>query len=162
MEEKDNITIEEDENSESKIKKIKEQLKTCQKEKEEYLDGWQRAKADFVNARREEEKKREEFVRFSNQVLILDILPVLDSFDLAAENIKDKGFYLVRNQIGDILKRYGLEVIKTKEEKFNPEVHEAIQEVESEKESGTIIEEIQRGYKLHNRVLRPAKVKVSR
>lgn len=151
-----------DKNIESKIKKIKDKLKKCQKEKEEYLNGWQRAKADFINARKEEEKKREEFIKFSNQMLMTDILPVLDSFELAIENSKDKGFTLIRSQLSDVLEKYGIEEIKSEQEKFNPNLHEVIEEVESEQESGIIIESVQKGYKLNNKTLRPAKVKISK
>lgn len=147
----------------SKVKKIKEQLKKCKKEKEEYLDGWQRAKADFINARKEEEKRQEKIVKLSNQFLLMDILPVLDSFELAFKGSeKDKGFYLIKSQLENVLKKYGLEVMKTKDQKFNPEFHESVAEIESEKESGIVVEEIQKGYKLHGKILRAARVKIAK
>jgi molecular chaperone GrpE len=159
----EDIKIEqEDESLEEKIKKLKDKLKKCQKEKEEYLDGWQRAKADFINARKEEGEKREEFTKFANSLLISEILTVLDSFDLALQNTKDKGLQLIKAQLCGILKKHGLESIKTDGKKFNPEFHESIEEVKSEKESGMVVEEIQKGYLLHNKVLRPAKVKISK
>lgn len=164
----DDINIEEESQEPGdKLKKLKEKLKKCQKEKEEYLDGWQRAKADFINSRKEEEKRREELVKFSNFMLISEILPVFDSFDLAfsgkEENEKSsKGFLFIKSQLEDILKKYGLEVIKALGEKFNPELHESVGEVESDKESGIVIEEVQKGYMLNGRVLRAAKVKISK
>lgn len=163
----DDIKIEKEEdannNVDSKVKKLREGLKKCKKEKEEYLDGWQRAKADFINARKEDEKKQEKLVKFSNQFLLTDILPVLDSFELAfKDSEKDKGFYLIKSQLEDALKKYGLEIIKTESEKFNPEFHESVAEVESKEESGTVLEVVQIGYMLHGKVLRPARVKISK
>lgn len=165
---KDNIKIEKDdgdERIESKVKKLKEQLKKCKKEKEEYLDGWQRARADFVNARKEEEKRQEHLIKLSNQFLLTDILPVLDSFELALKNLEEignKGIYMIKSQLEDTLKKYGLEVIKTKDQKFNPEFHESVEEMKSEKKTGTIVEEVQKGYTLHKKVLRPSRVKIAK
>jgi len=147
---------------ESKFKKLKEKLKKCQKEKEEYLAGWQRAKADFINFKKDQEKQQMEFAKFSNTLLVSEILLVLDSFDLALQNNKDNVLLLIKSQLNDILKKYGLEEIKTKNEKFNPEFHEAVEEVESGKESSDIIEEVQKGYMLHGKVLRATKVKISK
>lgn len=159
----DDIKIEEEgEELNDKLKKLKGKLKKCQKEKEEYLAGWQRAKADFINSRKENEQRQKEFAKFANGLLISELLTVLDSFDLATKNSKDKGFALIKSQLKDILKRYELEEIKTTGEEFNPEFHEAIEEVESEKESGIIIEEIQKGYTLHSKVIRASKVKISK
>ncbi|MBU1178891.1 nucleotide exchange factor GrpE [Patescibacteria group bacterium] len=160
-EEKINIE-EEDESIEAKVKKIKEKLKKCQKDKEDYLAGWQRARADFINARREEEKRRAEFTKFANELLVSEILVVLDSFDLALENNKEKNLQVIKIQLEGILKKHGLETIKASGEKFNPEFHEAMEEVESKEESGIVVEELQKGYLLHNKVLRPTKVKISR
>lgn len=163
MQENNDIKIEEEgEGLSDKLKKLKDKLKKCQTEKDEYLAGWQRAKADFINFRKEQEKQQKEIIKFSNTILIYELLLVLDSFDLALKNNEDKGLYLIKSQLDDILKKSELTVIKTIGEKFNPEFHEAIEEVESEKESGIIVEELQKGYLLHNKVLRASKVKISR
>ena len=148
-----------------KVKKIQEKLKKCQELKEEYLDGWQRAKADLINARKDDERRNQEFLKFANAALIFEILPVLDSFDLAfaSEDSKfSKGIFLIKMQLEDVLKKYGLEAIKSVGEKFNLQLHEIVQEVESEKEEGIIAEEIQKGYLLNGKVLRPARVKISK
>jgi len=151
-----------------KVKQLQEKLKKCQELKEEYLNGWQRAKADLINARKEDERRNQEFLKFANSALISDILPVLDSFDLAfaAESEKDskfsKGIILIRMQLEDVLRKYGLETIKSIGEKVNLQMHEIIGEVESEKEEGVIIEELQKGYLLYGKVLRPARVKISK
>lgn len=170
----DDIKIEnENEKIEDKLKKLKQQLRQCKKEKEEYLDGWQRSKADFINARKEEEKKREELIKYSDSVIINDILPVLDSFDLAfkfgngssSKNSSDKtnkGFVLIESQLHTALKQHGLEVIKCVGHQFNPELHEAVEEIESKEKDGIIVEEIVKGYTLHDKVIRAAKVKIAK
>ncbi len=160
------IDEEGDSSFQEKIKKIQEKLKKCQELKEEYLDGWQRAKADLINARKDDERRNQDFLKLANAVLISDILPVLDSFNLALEAHKNeefsKGILLIKMQLEDALKKYGLEEIKSLGEKFNLQFHEIIQEMESEKEEGIITEEIQKGYLLNGKVLRPARVKISK
>ena len=150
-----------------KVKKIEEKLKKCQELKEEYLNGWQRAKADLINARKDDERRNQEFFKFANASLVAEILPVLDSFDLAFQREEgdakfSKGIFLIKIQLEGILKKYGLEVIKSVGEKADLQFYEIVGEVETEKEEGIIIEELQRGYLLYGRVLRPAKVKVSK
>ena len=141
-----------------KIKKMREELKLCQKEKAEYLAGWQRAKADFINARRDEEKNRAEFTKFAAEKVLLEILAVADSLELSG-NADSKPIY---NQLMDILKKEGVEPIEALGKKFNPLEHEALdkKEVLDEKEDNMVVEELQKGYMIHNRVLRPSKVKV--
>ena len=83
----EDIIIEEDESSlQDKIKKLQEKLKGCNKEKEEYLAGWQRAKADFINARREEEEKRRDLIKFSEEDIINELLVLTDGFEAAFNN----------------------------------------------------------------------------
>lgn len=162
-------TIEEGEEPQfqEKIKQLQEKLKKCQELKDEYLLGWQRAKADLINARKEDERRNQEFVRFAAAALISEILPVLDSFDLACvEAEKDskfsKGLFLIKMQLKDILRKFGLEEIKSLDEKPNLQFHEIVGELESDKEEGVIIEEFQKGYLLNGKVIRPARVKVSK
>ncbi len=149
-----------------KVKEIKEKLKKCQELKEEYLNGWQRVKADLINARKDDERRNQDFAKFANFMLISDILPILDSFNLALENEKDskfsKGVLLIKMQLEDILGKYGFSSIKSAGEKINLQLHEIVGEVESEKEEGIVIEEIQKGYLLNGRVIRPARVRVSK
>lgn len=161
--------IEEDFGSEAenKIKKIKNELKECRKKAEEYLAGWQRARADLINARRDEEKNREEMAKYANERIIRDTLNVLDSLDQAAADpgMEEKwrtGFERIRNQLLQIMRGYGVGVIESAGEKFNPEEHESIAE-ESVPDPGKdqiILQELQKGYKMQNKVLRPSKVKV--
>ena len=151
-----------EEKGDKKVKKAKDELKACQKERAEYLAGWQRAKADYINLQREHEKKIADYFKFANEGLILEILPILDSFEAAIKNGGDKGIEQLYNQLLGVLKNNGLESIKALGEKFNPELHEVIETVKSDKGEGIVVEEIQRGYKLHGKVIRPSKVKIGK
>jgi molecular chaperone GrpE len=144
-----------------KIKKIKAKLKQCQKEKEEYLAGWQRARADLINYKKEQEQKISDYYKFANQSLITEILMVLDSFEQSLKHKKDDGLLQIYNQLKNTLKNNGLEEIKAIGEKFNPEFHESIGEVKGKK-PGFIVEEVQKGYKLNNKVIRPSRVKINK
>jgi molecular chaperone GrpE len=147
-----------------------DELSKCQKEREEYLDGWKRAKADLINYKKDEAKRFEAVIKFSNEALVRDLVNVLDSFDLAlvvleneADSKKEKGLYLIRQQLEDILKQNGLErIIISVGQPFDPALQEAVAEVESDKPSGTIIEEVERGYLLNGKLIRPARVKVAK
>ncbi len=156
----------------SELKKMREKLKECQKQKEEYLTGWQRAKADFINARNEEEKRREEFKNFAETSLVLDILPIADSFEKAFSDKSwdslDKtwqaGIKSLYGQLMNVLKEHSLEFIKSEGEKFNPQEHESVgeAEVDGEAEDGTVVREVRKGYKMKGKVLRPAQVEVGK
>jgi molecular chaperone GrpE len=146
-------------------------LEEAEKLKNEYLAGWQRARADLINYKKEELERVGELIRFSANGLILKILPILDNFEIAEkklpENLKNdenvKGTLQIKNQILNFLKEQGVEEIKSVGERFDPNFHEVVEEVEAkDKEPGTIVEEIQKGYKINGRLLRPAKVKVVR
>lgn len=149
-------------------KKEKDELLKCQKEREEYLDGWKRAKAELLNYKKDEAQRFEQIIKLANEDLIKDLLVVLDSFDLGLaalekEGLAQKGMYLIRYQLEDILKSHGLEPISVSEgQPFNPATQEAIAEVESDKPSGTVIEEVEKGYLLNGQIIRPARVKVSK
>ena len=143
-----------------KLKKVKDKLKSCEKERAEYLAGWQRAKADLINYKKEQEQKISDYYKFANEGLILELLPVLDSFEQALKHKKDEGIQQLYNQLKNILKSNGIEEIKAVGEKFNPEFNEAVEEIKGKK--GVIIEETQKGYLLNKKVIRPSKVKVGK
>ena len=177
-----------------KIEDLQKKIEECEKTKAEYLAGWQRARADFINYKKEEMERIEQFLKYGEEEFILKILPVLDNFDLAArqnltENLsgqeKEKidkvvqGFLQIKNQLLEFLKERGIEEIKTIGEKFDPNFHEAVGEIETkDKEPGTmgeedksasstfpsgqVIEEVRKGYTINSRLLRPAKVKVTK
>jgi len=153
------------------IEELKKKLEEVEKLKNEYLAGWQRARADFLNYKKEELERLGEMVKYAGESLILKILPILDNFEIAEkklpENLKNdenvKGILQIKNQILNFLKEQGVEEIKSVGERFDPNFHEVVEEVEAkDKEPGTIVEEIQKGYKINDRLLRPAKVKVSK
>ncbi len=164
---KDNSTEAE---KKEEVKEAKEtaELARCQKERDEYLAGWQRARADFLNYKKDEVKRFEEIVRFSNEELLKELIGVLDSFDLGLaalekEGKAEKGIYMIRSQLEDILKQHGLERIQLKVgDKFDPATSETIAESESDKPAGEVIEIIEVGYRLNGKLLRPARVKVSK
>ncbi len=178
--EKESKEKEDKKRDQTKLEEIEQRLKECQKQKDEYLAGWQRTRADFLNYKKEEIERVEEILKYANLDLILKILSVLDNFDLAEKELlkclKDdenvdavrnkisngvKGVLQIKTQILDFLKNQGIEEIKAVGEKFDPNFHEAVEEVEAEdKESGMVAEETQKGYILHGKVIRPTKVKV--
>ena len=148
---------------------IIQKLKECQKQRDEYLAGWQRVQADFLNYKKQEAERLKEMTKYVNIGIVLKILPILDNFDLAEKNLSkelkdDKnvfGILQIKTQILDFLKSQNIEEIKAVGEKFDPNFHEAIEQVEIKNgESGIVAEEIQKGYKLNGRVIRPAKVRV--
>lgn len=169
----DDLQYEDDEELENPaqaLKKLREKLKTCEKEKKDYLDGWQRMRADFANARKEEETRRGEMIKFAAEGLVDDLIPVLDSFSMAFGNKEAwekvdanwrKGVEYIYAQMYSILESRGLTEIGKVGEQFDPRLHVAIEEIPtpSEKEADTVAEVIQKGYRLHNKVIRPAKVK---
>lgn len=147
---------------------LREKLAAAERQRDEYLAGWQRAKADFINYKKEEFAHLEEVARYGSEDLIKDLISALDNFDLGLRALEkagpvEKGVYLIRSQIEDILKKRGLEKIAIKPgDPFDPAVAEAIAEIESERSPGTIVEEIEPGYRLYNRILRAARVIVAK
>ena len=141
------------------IGEIKKELEECQKKSEEYLAGWQRSRADFLNYKKEEIERITEVLKYANEGLILEILPALDSFEKAEKQVPknetSEGFLQIKAQLQDFLKKQGVEEIKSVGESFDPNFHEAIEGTE-----GVISEEIQKGYKLNGKVIRPARVKI--
>ena len=144
-----------------KLKKLRVELKECEKQKAEYLAGWQRTKADFINARKDEEKARAEFAKFAAERVLREMLAVADSL-LARRSFSEGGEDPIYQQLLEILKREGVEPIEASGIKFDPMRHEALEQVEvnDKEKDGVIMEELQKGYMIHNRVLRPSKVKV--
>ena len=155
---------------EKKQEEALDELSKCRKEYDEYLDGWKRAKADLINYKKDEAKRFEAIVKFSNEALIKELINVLDSFDLALVALEveedkktQKGLYLIRQQLEDILRQNGLErIIVSVGQSFDPALQEAVATIELDKPSGTIIEEVERGYLLNGRLIRPARVKVAK
>ena len=149
----------------------KKELEKCEKQKQEYLAGWQRARADFLNYKKEETERIGQVLFFGLSEIVLKILPILDNFNRAEKklpvdlknNPDIKGILQIKSQIDDFLKNYKIEEMKTIGKKFDPNFHEAVEQIEAKgKEKGIIVEEIQKGYLIQGKVLRPAKVKVAK
>ena len=149
---------------------LKKQLKDCQQLARDYLAGWQRAKADFENYKKEEARRTGELIGFAKAGWLLELLRVFDNFERIEQHLphdfKDddwaKGVLMVKTQLLEFLKTEGVEEIKTEGEKFNPQFHEAVEQVEDKnKEAGRVVEVLEKGYLLNGRVLRPSKVKVA-
>lgn len=160
----DEIVYEESEFAEDKIKSSKDKLKACEAQKQEYLDGWQRAQADIINIKRRVEEEKREFAKYANENLILDILSTLDSFDMAFKNKESweavsenwrKGVEFIYNQLLATLRNYGVEELNPIGEEFDPKKHHAV-----EGDEGKIIEVVLKGYSLNGKIIRPAQVKV--
>ncbi len=140
------------------IKKVKEELKACKSEKQEYLDGWQRAKADFINTKKRLEEEGEKKFEYGVIASVEKLLPALDSMDIALSQSEDEGLSLVQKQILDGLE---LEVLDPAGEMFDPNLHEPMGTVESEEKEDTIVNVLQKGYKFKETIIRPAKVQVA-
>ncbi|MDE2019024.1 MAG: nucleotide exchange factor GrpE [Patescibacteria group bacterium] len=147
------------------------ELEETKQQRDEYLSGWQRAKADLINYKKEEAARLEETAKYGNMGLISEIIGILDDFDLALRVMEkeggkdgvDKGIYLIRSKIEDVLRKRGLERIKISPgDPFDPSVAEAMLEIDSDKPPGAVVEEVEPGYRLHDKILRAAKVIVSR
>lgn len=147
---------------------LKQKLAMAEQQRDEYLAGWQRAKADLVNYKREELARMEEVARYGNEDLVKDLITVLDTFDLSLRSLEkagpvERGVYLIRSQIEDILKKRGLVRITIKPgDPFDPSVAEAMTEVEAEYPPGSIVEEIEPGYRLHDKIIRAARVIIAK
>lgn len=156
-----------------KIKKLHDELKACQAEKQTYLEGWQRSKADFVNARKIEERERAEFAKFAAERLIKEVIDVLDTFEMAWSHKEswekvDKNWRIgvesIHSKLEETLKRHGLKPIIPKEaDPFDPNLHQSVTATPTPDKSkdDTIVQVIQRGYELEGKVLRPAKVVIA-
>jgi molecular chaperone GrpE len=150
-----------EEHAQESVSKLKGKLKDAEAKAKEYLDGWQRAQADFVNIRKRDEEAKSEFLKFAKADLVDQLMPVLDSLELSLPH-GNKELEVIYRQLMQILKANGLEEDNPKGEKFDPRKHESIGtvEVESEDEDHKILEVMQKGYILSGKIIRPAKVKI--
>ena len=148
------------------IEALKQALAEEKKKAEANLAGWQRAQADFINYKRRSEQEREETGKFANSALMLNLLPILDDFERAfaaipvrsAKTSWAEGIRLIQRKLRANLEAQGLSQMEALGEPFDPNFHEAVRQDRGRE--GIVVEELQRGYKLHDRVIRPAKVVV--
>lgn len=149
--------------------KLKSELDEYKKKSEDYLNSWKRTAADFENYKKRQDREAKELVQFAQEVTVVKMLPTLEALEQALrqapqdEKFKtwSEGVIKIVQQLEKVLLEMGIEKIKSVGEKFNHELHEAVEMVEGG-ESGKILEEVQAGYKLNGKVIRPAKVKVAR
>lgn len=162
--------VEEHKQEEEDLEKLKEELEQLKKEKEELFDKYLRLHAEFENFRKRTQREIERFKEIANEAIIKEILPVIDNFERAIESVKEnnnlesfaEGVKLIHKQLKEVLKKFGVEEIDAVGKEFDPNVHEAIMQVEHEEKDNVVIQEVQKGYKLRGKLLRPSKVIVSR
>ncbi len=144
------------------------ELEEFKQKAEEYLNNWKRTAADFENYKKRRDKENQELIQFAQEVTVVKMLPTLESLERALKNSPQdqqfetwsQGVIKIVQQLEKTLLEMGIEKIKTVGERFDFQLHEAVEMTAGDGESGTIIEEVQPGYKLNNKVIRPAKVKV--
>jgi len=175
----DKSSADKSEGKEINIEDLKKQLEECQKQKDEYLEGWKRERAGFLNYKKDEIERIEALIKYANEELLLKFLPILDNICLAEKQMPDdlkdhkwtEGVMQIKSQIANFLNSQGVEEIKAMGEKFDPNFHEAVEDVPTEtlakagvevKEPGIVVEEVQKGYLLNGKVIRPVRVKISK
>ena len=162
--------IEGEENILAKLKSLREKLKVCEKERMEYLTGWQRAKADYINARKDDEKRREEIIRYANGSLIEDFIPALDGFEMAMNNKETwnsvpenwrKGIEYIYKDLVAVLERNGVTIFYPKEDE-KPDLSVCFiagkEKTDDVRLDGLIYKIVKKGYRMGEKVLRPADI----
>jgi molecular chaperone GrpE len=148
------------------LEALKETLAEVKAKAEANLAGWQRAQADFINYKKRSEQEKQDLSKFANSVLILNLLPVLDDFERAFNSIPPKmgklswldGIKLIERKLWAVLQAQGLSPIKALGKPFDPQLHEAVRQDKGK--DGIVIEEVQKGYMIDDRVIRPTMVVV--
>ncbi len=154
--------------TEAKDKPLEEQVAQAKEDAQKYLASWQRSEADFQNYKRRVEQERDENRRFASTALIMNILPILDDLERALGSLDVRlagltwfeGIALIHRKILILLENAGVSIIQAEGQQFDPREHEAVMHAEGEE--GKVLAEVQRGYKLYDRVLRPAMVVVGK
>ena len=144
-------------------------LETAKAQAAEYLDQWRRTAAEFANYRKRTEREWVEMRATAAADIVKQLLPVMDDFDRAFKAVPPElqthswleGFRLIERKFRQILEQAGVTVIETVGQPFDPNIHESAAAEESDQPHGTILEEYRKGYKLNDKVLRPAMVKIA-
>ena len=156
--------------TEEAIEEQTDELEQVQAQAAEYLDQLQRAQAEFANYKKRIERERQEFVSLANAALISSLLPILDDFERALDTVPDDlqdqtwvdGLLLIERSLRKTLEEEGVSEIDSVGKTFDPEFHHAVvREESSEYEEDEVISELQKGYRLHDKVLRPSMVRVA-
>jgi molecular chaperone GrpE len=155
----------------SDLEELREKVAEARADADEYLDGWRRAQAEFSNYKKRQRAEQAKIRELANANLLRKLLPVLDDFERAMTTMPDgirqlswsQGLLMIQRKLEAILETEGVEPIDTEGESFDPNYHEAVTHEEmAGYEEGEIIGEVQRGYVLGDRVLRPALVRVAK
>lgn len=153
------------------VAELQRQLEAERQRSQDLHDRWQRAMADIANLRRRTEQEKSELEQIASMLLVQELLPVLDNFERALATIPGnlqmltwiQGVMLIERHLQAILERQGVQPIVAQGQPFNAYYHEAIAERETaEVAPGTVVQEYQRGYTMHSRVIRPSLVEVAR
>jgi molecular chaperone GrpE len=147
---------------------LEQQLAAAEENAQKYLDNWRRAEADLQNFKRRSEQDRDESRKFANASLMINLLPIVDDFERAFSSIDSHlaglswfdGIRLIYRKMVALLENAGVQPIHAEGQPFDPKYHEAVAHIDGEE--GKVVSEVQRGYMLHDRVLRPAMVAVGK
>jgi len=153
------------------LKKFRADLKVCRKEKEEYLTGWQKERAEFANYKKQEEDRKANFSEAMRERILSRFLTVIDSFNMAFANKEGwekvdenwrKGVEYIYTQMNNIFEEYGVKPVGEVGESFDPSMHESIEMVPTDKKQDDhkVSQVVQKGYKLGDRIIRPARVNI--
>lgn len=139
-----------------------------QDKSQEYLDNWKRAEADLANYRKGEAQRVQDLLKFGSESVVKEFVDVIDNFDIALKHAPPdtpsswlEGIKQVGKQFLDVLKRHGVEKIESVGKPFDPVLHEVVETSPSKGESHVVLEELRAGYVMHDKVIRPTRVKVS-
>ncbi|UJF35049.1 nucleotide exchange factor GrpE [Paenibacillus hexagrammi] len=155
---------------EEQVEAASGELEQLRAQSEENYQRFLRVQADFDNFRRRARAEKEDFAKYASLKLIEQLLPIVDNFDRALSSSKEtkdfdslaKGIDMTFRQLDQVLTQEGLKPIESVGQPFNPEIHQAVMQVETDEyEEGIVVEELQKGYMLKEKVIRPAMVKVS-
>lgn len=146
------------------------ELELAQKQAADYLAGWQRAKADYLNLKKQTEREKSEIAKFANAALLVELFPIYSNLKRALEHVPAeqqetdwvKGVGHIVQQFKQLFQTFGIDEIKTAGERFNHDLHHAIaKEKRPGAEPGTILAELKTGFTMHGKVIEPAQVRVA-
>lgn len=168
VEEKDEDASTTDQENEGEMVEIsRQELEQLKQERDEFEQKFLRKTADLDNLRKRKEQEKDELRKFAHTDLLSDLLEVIDNFDRALESLEienddvEEGVHMIQNQLNDLLEKYDVEPIEAEDTPFDPHKHEGMMREEKDGlDKQRVLEVFQKGYQLHDRVLRPASVKV--
>ena len=150
-------------------KKTEQPASDAQQKAKDDLEQLLRLKADFENTKKRLERDKQEAIKFANERLLIEILPIVDNLDRAMASLSEghdpekvkQGLKLAQEELHQILESHGVKTVQALGEPFDPQWHEAVASVPSDAKEGTIVDEVQRGYALNGRLIRPSRVRIA-